>query len=418
MPQFLRDTPIVGGAYSGHGAVPAGGTTAQRLGKASGADYDLAWIDAAAAGNTGYSATVGNGTATDIAVVHNLGTRDVLVSLVGAATPFDFGGVVSWTATDVDTVTLHFTTPPTTDQYRVTVLALGGTAGGGGGGGGAPTTSSYILQAADPALPNAQALAALATGLLTVATGTGVLGTAAAGTDYLAPTGSGAGLTNLNAASLATGTAPPARLGTGTPGTANFLRGDGTYASGLTGGLTLGTVAGANSPVGVLAVVNTTTVTANANATTAQNLMGYAVPAATLNAAGKTLQVFGAGLATINTTATVTIAIKLGTVTLASWTAASITATVASLPWNFQATLTTALAGATGTIEAHGLLTLKGSAGGGAATGYIDGNTTVSAAVDLTVAQTLQVTVTFSANGAGGNANNASQRLLTVELAN
>jgi hypothetical protein len=409
-----------GSALAGPGTVPPGGTAGQVHTKASDADYDDTWADPPAGGNTGYSAPIGNGTATDIAVAHNLGTRDVLGSIAGAGTPYDFGGVVQWTATDLNTITLHFTTAPTTGQFRVTVLALGGTAGGGGGGGGsgAPTTSTYIVQIADAALPNSQALAALASGLLTVTTGTGVLGTATAGTDYLTPTGSGAGLTSLNAASLATGTAPAARLGTGTPGTANFLRGDGTYAGGLTGGLTLGTVAGASSPVGVLAVVNTTTVTANANSTAAQNLMGYAVPGGTVNAAGKTLQVFGAGLATINTTATVTLALKLGTVTLASWITASITATVTNLPWNFQATLTTALAGATGTIEAHGLLTLKGSAGGGAATGYIDGNTTVSAAVDLTVAQTLQVTVTFSANGAGGNANNASQRLLTVELAN
>jgi hypothetical protein len=58
-----------------------------------------------------------------------------------------------------------------------------------GGGGGAPTTSKYILQTADGSLPNAQALGALATGLLKSTTSTGVLSIGAAGTDYVAPGG-------------------------------------------------------------------------------------------------------------------------------------------------------------------------------------------------------------------------------------
>jgi hypothetical protein len=57
------------------------------------------------------------------------------------------------------------------------------------------------------------------TGALTLGTLTGLLGatsgvisTATAGTDYLTPTGSGAGLTALNASALASGTVPTARL--------------------------------------------------------------------------------------------------------------------------------------------------------------------------------------------------------------
>jgi hypothetical protein len=80
---------------------------------------------------------------------------------------------------------------------------------------------------------------------------TGTLGTAnggtgttswVAGTNYLTPTGSGVGLTNLNASSLASGTVPSARLPIFTStvagavplsggGTTNFLRADGTWAA-------------------------------------------------------------------------------------------------------------------------------------------------------------------------------------------
>jgi len=56
----------------------------------------------------------------------------------------------------------------------------------GGGGGGAPTTSKYILQQADASLPNAQALSALATGLVKVTIGTGALSAAAVDVDYAA----------------------------------------------------------------------------------------------------------------------------------------------------------------------------------------------------------------------------------------
>ena len=51
----------------------------------------------------------------------------------------------------------------------------------------------------------------------------------AIGTDVLAPNGSGASLTALNAANLGSGTVPTARLGTGTASSSTFLRGDGSW---------------------------------------------------------------------------------------------------------------------------------------------------------------------------------------------
>jgi hypothetical protein len=53
----------------------------------------------------------------------------------------------------------------------------------------------------------------------------------AIGTDVLAPNGSGASLTNLNASNLATGTVGTARLGSGTANSTTYLRGDQTWAT-------------------------------------------------------------------------------------------------------------------------------------------------------------------------------------------
>lgn len=78
--------------------------------------------------------------------------------------------------------------------------------------GGVPATSPFILKTAVPGLSGAQVLASLGSGILKNTTGTGVLSLAVANTDYLTPTGSGAGLTNLNAGNLSTGTIPDARF--------------------------------------------------------------------------------------------------------------------------------------------------------------------------------------------------------------
>lgn len=51
------------------------------------------------------------------------------------------------------------------------------------------------------------------------------------GTDVLAPSGSGASLTALNASNLASGTVPTARLATGTADATTYHRGDGTWAT-------------------------------------------------------------------------------------------------------------------------------------------------------------------------------------------
>ena len=67
-----------------------------------------------------YSANVGNGSATDIVVTHNLGTTDVSVTVKLIST--QQVEVVAWQSTTANTVTLYFLTAPATNTYRVTVL--------------------------------------------------------------------------------------------------------------------------------------------------------------------------------------------------------------------------------------------------------------------------------------------------------
>jgi hypothetical protein len=69
---------------------------------------------------------------------------------------------------------------------KITCSGIQGPAGTNGTGG-APTDATYITQTANGSLSNEQALSGLATGVLKVTTGTGVLSTAANGTDYYGP---------------------------------------------------------------------------------------------------------------------------------------------------------------------------------------------------------------------------------------
>ena len=69
-----------------------------------------------------YSTDVGNGADTSIVVTHSLGTRDVIVQCYDNTTPW--GQVYPEVQhTSTTTVTLEFASAPTSNQYRVTVMA-------------------------------------------------------------------------------------------------------------------------------------------------------------------------------------------------------------------------------------------------------------------------------------------------------
>jgi hypothetical protein len=112
-----------------------------------------------------------------------------------------------------------------------------------GGGGGADALGTYVVKTSTNAPANAQVLASLATGVLKVTTGTGVLSTAVAGTDYVVPSGSITG----TAANI-TGTVALANGGTNanlssTGGVGQYLK---QSASGAT--VTVGTIPSADVP--------------------------------------------------------------------------------------------------------------------------------------------------------------------------
>lgn len=70
---------------------------------------------------TRYSTTVGDNSSTAITVTHNLGTRDVHVQVYRNGSPWDTVEC-DQERTTTNTLTLRFSTAPTTDQYVVVVI--------------------------------------------------------------------------------------------------------------------------------------------------------------------------------------------------------------------------------------------------------------------------------------------------------
>lgn len=356
---------------------------------------DGSWETPAAGGGAAYSATIGDGTTTAIVVTHNLGTQDVAVAVREAASPYGLVAV-RWEATTANTVTLQFTTAPTTGQYRASVLS--GAAAGGGGGGGAPTTSTYVLNTADATLPNAQALGALATGLVKVATTTGVLSTAAAGTDYVAPAGSITGtagnITGIVAianggTNAATAAAALGNLAAAGTGLANSF----SQAQTLAGGATVGAVP---ATVGGVAATTASSVTVNTKNVTA-TLLGAATGTLTIPAnflvVGRTLRFSAYGTATTTTTTPATLTFKalLGGVAVATTVAYTPASAATNVGWSADVILTCRTTGATGTVFTQGSVTLMLTTAaislGMPGTAATTINTTAAAAFDFQVTE-------------------------------
>lgn len=149
--------------------------------------------------------------------------------------------------------------------------------------------------------------------------------------------------------------------------------------------------------------------------TTAQTLLSYAFGAGALNVLGRTLLVRGSLIysTTSANVATITIAVKLGSVTIATITTAATNTTASTnLPVQFEFYLTVAAVGASGTLVGIGRVDANiGTAAAAAVASYLATTTAASSAVNLLTAETLTVTI------AGGAAIPSAQLLnATVEV--
>lgn len=95
----------------------------QIVGLQSGANvrYTLSQI-AALIGVAKFAANIGDGSNVAYTVNHALGTRDVQVTVYRNGIPYD-EVIVDIAHTDANNVTVTFSTPPTTNQFRVLVWA-------------------------------------------------------------------------------------------------------------------------------------------------------------------------------------------------------------------------------------------------------------------------------------------------------
>ena len=112
-----------GTTYTGGNGISVAGSAITAAAAASGGVQVVAGgiqLDASIAVKK-VSGNIGNGSATSVALVHNLATQDVTVALREVAS--QAGVLCDWTATDINTVTFTFAVAPAANAYRATVHA-------------------------------------------------------------------------------------------------------------------------------------------------------------------------------------------------------------------------------------------------------------------------------------------------------
>lgn len=174
------------------------------------------------------------------------------------------------------------------------------------------------------------------------------------------------------------------------------------------------TIALINTPIATV----TTPVTVQANVLTDQNLMAKIILAGSLNVVNRTLKGFCAGVYTTQAAQipTLTFKLKLGSLTLATFTSSVSAAGASNIPWNLTYYASVVTNGATSTLEVHGFLGIDlGASGTVSITAFADSNIATVSNVDLTVDETLQITVAFSTQPVA-TFNQCVQRQLVTEI--
>ena len=118
--EISTDQVRIAAAAAGNG-LTGGGGSALAVGAGTGITVaaDAVSVDTSVVARK-FSASIGNGSATSIAVTHNLGTKDVVVEFRLNAD--DSMVITDWVATDTNTVTASFATAPASNAVRVTVI--------------------------------------------------------------------------------------------------------------------------------------------------------------------------------------------------------------------------------------------------------------------------------------------------------
>lgn len=111
-----------GTSYTGGNGINVAGSVISAVAAASGGISVVAGgiqLDSSIAARK-FSASIGNGAATSIAVTHNLGTKDVKVTVRQNSN--DEHVLADVVSTDINTVTVTFATAPASNAMRVTVI--------------------------------------------------------------------------------------------------------------------------------------------------------------------------------------------------------------------------------------------------------------------------------------------------------
>ena len=117
----VKNGLIVGDTATINGVIinPSGATSGQVL-KFNGDEFVTgSSVDLA---GTVYLQTIGDGSTTSFTITHYLGTRDVVVVVRNAASPYEVIDV-RWEATTVNSITLDFSSAPTSNSVRVGVYS-------------------------------------------------------------------------------------------------------------------------------------------------------------------------------------------------------------------------------------------------------------------------------------------------------
>lgn len=115
-----EDTVSLASSVAGAGLTYSSGVLAVGGGLGILVDADLIRIDTSVVARK-YVTDIGNGSSSDIVVTHNLGTRDVTVTIRSTSSPYEVL-LTDVECTDANSITIKFGSPPAVGQYRVTVV--------------------------------------------------------------------------------------------------------------------------------------------------------------------------------------------------------------------------------------------------------------------------------------------------------